>query len=334
MPDDHLTDEEAGQLAAFLLARAEGKIEAAAAPPAGDSVRGQKAFAERGCRQCHADPAIPTRPPRERSLFAIAGQHSGCLAATPAERHAAPDFRLTDDDRRALATLLAGDGRSLLVDTPAEASTRLVKAFRCAACHTIDSRPSLLPKIIAEDGVTGLIPDNVPPLTFAGEKLKAQWIGEFLAGRVADRPRPWLTIRMPSFPAAATALAEGLAAEHGVGPQDESVTPDPALAEIGLALTQTNGGLDCRQCHGLERLTAKQPNDGQGISFLHVAQRIRHPYYRRWMLDPLRIEPGTKMPRLCPDGQHTAARKILDGNAERQFEALWNYLQTVGQPLR
>ncbi len=110
-------------------------------------------------------------------------------------------------------------------------------------------------------------------------------------------------------------------------------TPDAALAEVGLQLTQAHGGLDCRQCHGLERLTARQPNDGQGISFLHVAQRIRQPYYRRWMLDPLRIDPGTKMPRLSPDGQRTAVKNILDGSADRQFEALWNYLESVGQTL-
>ena len=334
MPDDHLTEDEAAQLAAFLHAPAEGKLDPAPALPAGDAARGQKVFADRGCRQCHVDRAMPARPSREKSLFALPDQRSGCLAAAASERRDAPDFRLSDDDRRCVAALLAGDGLSLLADTPVEASTRLVKALRCAACHTIDARPSLLPKIVAEDGVTGLIPDNIPPLTFAGEKLKAEWTSAFLAGHVADRPRPWLTIRMPSFPAAATLLAEGLAAEHGAGPQNESAAPDAAPAEIGLALAQTRGGLDCRQCHGLERLTARQPNDGQGISFLHVAQRIRHPYYRRWMLDPLRIEPGTKMPRLSPDGQHTAVRNVLDGSADRQFEALWNYLQTVGQPLQ
>ncbi len=190
MPDDHLTEEEAAPLAAFLHARAEGKLDPAPALPAGDAVRGQKVFADRGCRQCHVDRATPARPSREKSLFALPDQRSGCLAATASERRDAADFQLTDDDRRALSALLAGDGHSLLADTPVEASTRLVKAFRCAACHTIDARPSLLPKIVAEDGVTGLIPDNIPPLTFAGEKLKAEWMSAFLAGHVADRPRP------------------------------------------------------------------------------------------------------------------------------------------------
>jgi type 1 glutamine amidotransferase/cytochrome c551/c552 len=332
MPDFNLSQQEVAELAAFLQARTAGKLEVDPLAT-GDPARGQIAFGERGCRQCHNDPLVPPRPLPINGLFAKSGHRLGCLAATSSERGRAPDFELEQDDRLALAALLAGDGKSLLVDTPVEASTRLVKSFGCAACHAIDARPAQFPKIFTDESVTGLPPDHFPSLTFAGEKLKAEWMRAFFAGQLEDRPRPWLAARMPAFPVAATALAEGLAAEHGVGPHEQRSTPDAALAEIGLQLTQPRGGLDCRQCHGLERLTARQPNDGQGISFLHVAQRIRRPYYRRWMLDPLRIDPGTKMPRLSPDGQRTAVKHILDGSADRQFEALWNYLESVGQPL-
>ena len=59
------------------------------------------------------------------------------------------------------------------------------------------------------------------------------------------------------------------------------------------------------------------------------------------MLDPLRVDPQSKMPRFSADRQHTAATSILEGDARRQFEAIWQYLQTVpelssadGPPMR
>jgi hypothetical protein len=68
-----------------------------------------------------------------------------------------------------------------------------------------------------------------------------------------------------------------------------------------------------------------------GINFSQVSRRIRKEYYDRWMRDPLRIDPQTKMPRYSADGRSTQVREILDGQAPRQFEALWQYLNTVRQ---
>ncbi len=137
MPDFHLRGQEAVELAAFLQARATGKI-VGGPLPTGDPARGKTVFSDRGCRQCHNDPQVPLRPLLTNTLFAKSGHQLGCLAAASTGRGRAPDFELDQDDRLALAALLAGDGRSLLVDTPAEASTRLVKSYGCAACHAID----------------------------------------------------------------------------------------------------------------------------------------------------------------------------------------------------
>ena len=46
------------------------------------------------------------------------------------------------------------------------------------------------------------------------------------------------------------------------------------------------------------------------------------------MHDPLRIDPGTKMPKFAPDGTHTPVRGVFDGNAARQYDALWHYIQS------
>jgi hypothetical protein len=133
---------------------------------------------------------------------------------------------------------------------------------------------------------------------------------------------------MPAFPPAAKSIATGLAAEHGFSPQVQTLSLDPQLVESGHILSLKETGLDCRQCHGLEAITPRQPNDAQGISFLHMRDRLRRGYYDRWMHDPLRIDPATKMPKFAPDGKHTPVRGILEGNAARQYDALWHYIQS------
>jgi hypothetical protein len=52
---------------------------------------------------------------------------------------------------------------------------------------------------------------------------------------------------------------------------------------------------------------------------------LTHDYYLRWMRKPMRFQPGTKMPQFSEDGK-TTLKEILEGDADRQFEAIWNYL--------
>jgi hypothetical protein len=47
------------------------------------------------------------------------------------------------------------------------------------------------------------------------------------------------------------------------------------------------------------------------------------------MFDPLRLDPHSKMPRFSPDRKTTSVGNVLDGNARKQFDALWHYLQAL-----
>ena len=64
-----------------------------------------------------------------------------------------------------------------------------------------------------------------------------------------------------------------------------------------------------------------------GINLLDAADRLKYGYYRRWMLDPLRIDPLTKMPRYSEDRKTTKVTEVLNGEAMPQFDAIWLYLQ-------
>jgi hypothetical protein len=54
-------------------------------------------------------------------------------------------------------------------------------------------------------------------------------------------------------------------------------------------------------------------------------QRVRHDWYRRWLEQAQRMQPGTRMPTVFPDGMSTALN-ILEGKADAQAEAMWAYL--------
>jgi hypothetical protein len=47
------------------------------------------------------------------------------------------------------------------------------------------------------------------------------------------------------------------------------------------------------------------------------------------VLDPPRYDLGTRMPKLAADGRKTNVTAVMDGDARRQFDAIWQYLQTL-----
>ena len=51
-------------------------------------------------------------------------------------------------------------------------------------------------------------------------------------------------------------------------------------------------------------------------------------YYRRWLADPKRIDIESKMPTYATNGR-TAFSDALGLDAAQQFEAIWQYLQTL-----
>jgi hypothetical protein len=60
---------------------------------------------------------------------------------------------------------------------------------------------------------------------------------------------------------------------------------------------------------------------------MYTQERIRRDYFDRWMWNPGRVETGTKMPTFFALGKPSQIDNILDGNAAKQIEAMWQYLQ-------
>ena len=226
--------------------------------------------------------------------------------------------------------------RSLGRHVPAEFAERQLKGRRCAACHDLDGRPAAWSTHLGE--VSDLVAEveapklaqNRPSLTWAGDKLNVDWTAALLSGGVSERTRPWLRSRMPSFSAVATDLAAGLAAQFGHAPTtSQSAPPDPALAEIGERLISVEEGFACVLCHALGSLEPIGVFEVQGTNFATTVDRLREPYFHRWMANPLRVDPSSRMPKYTDDSGKTGFVDVLDGDGRRQFDAMWHYLKTL-----
>ena len=56
-----------------------------------------------------------------------------------------------------------------------------------------------------------------------------------------------------------------------------------------------------------------------------IGQRVRYEWYERWMHQPLRMAPGTRMPQAFVDGKSTLST-VLNGDPKGQAETMWAYL--------
>jgi type 1 glutamine amidotransferase/mono/diheme cytochrome c family protein len=330
MPDFRLDPKQAGALAAFIRSRVEPAPERDG-EPAGNAAQGKQLVVTLGCAACHelGEEKKKTMP-AVVSPFGGRASH-GCMAV---ERDVKlPAFTWGDGDHAALRAFLATGGESLARSTPVESMSRSIKELRCVACHTRDDRYADWPEVLFEEGISGHPPENVPLLTWSGEKLRVDWMEQLFAGTLAYKPRPWLKARMPSFPARGAVIAAGLAAEHGLS-QIPSGGPKPLDGDIEIAkrLTGKDGGLDCRQCHAMGAEILKMENEAYGVSFGYIRHRLRYDHYQRWMINPQRFNPATKMPRYSPDRQSTVIKHIFEGDARRQFDSLWHYLDTTRAP--
>ncbi|MEI6795086.1 MAG: c-type cytochrome, partial [Verrucomicrobiota bacterium] len=153
MPHFRLEDEEATQLAAYLIANSRVIKRK---PLVGDATRGATLLVSAGCLNCHAGMPATTQPTLATVLKSA---DKGCLAPDGKARATAPDFALTTAQRASLKAFLATDLASLKQDTPAEFAERQIKNLNCVACHARDGNVSTWTKV---DGEAKKLRDALP----------------------------------------------------------------------------------------------------------------------------------------------------------------------------
>ena len=357
MPNFRLTPEESGSLAQFLLANnGTDASERGLARPNGDPARGKELLTSSGCLDCHTlngAQSVATAPSFERLLQS--DWQSGCMAETAGGNNIAPDFNMTAVQRKALQDFSASDWKSLDRYVPVEFAARQFDTLNCLACHARDGVGDYWATILRSLAPAGESEESMsvddfffepiateesvlvarPPLDWAGEKLRTEWTEQMLEGSLDYKPRPLMTARMPGYAVYAKGLADGLAAEHGFSPTGALEREfDAQLAQTGLELIGIESGFSCASCHAIGDEPALVGAETETINFVLVPERLRRRYFDRFLLNPPRLLPGTKMPQFVNSDMTTALKGIFEGDASRQTDAIWNYIMQVSETTR
>lgn len=344
MPDFQLDDTEAKELAAFLRSESTGRHTPDPSEFApGDPARGKELAKSLNCAACHTGlpEGAATSPPLSKLKELEDWTANGCLA--PEEKRGDAPRLILD---RETADHIAAFGRTQLASlersTPADVAHRQLESLNCRACHNNDDQASLLASLHSESQAfaahvesKGKVDQSRPALTYMGEMLTTSFMEKILLGEANPRPRPWLQMRMPAFPEYAHGLANGLSKMHGLTPSEPDAAPRQAeSAETGKMIVGIQG-FACVTCHGAGEKGPLATFEVIGINFNQVHDRLLKEYYHRWLRNPRRIQPESKMPAYTtPDGS-SLRPDILEGDVQKQFDAIWEYLKAgseVEQP--
>ncbi|MEX2214980.1 MAG: PA14 domain-containing protein [Phycisphaeraceae bacterium] len=286
---------------------------------------GKKLFTDIGCATCHQmkesdKPSPMTLQPK--SLAALKGMtDKGCLAEKPTGHTV--NYSFSKAQREAIVATL----KTIDVPSPLAASHRIdltMSTLNCYACHSRGSKGG--PEEGHKKHFTGTYDDladegRLPPhLGDVGAKLTAGWLNEILTK--GTKVRPYMNTRMPVFGSAVSHLvadfekADAIAAPVSV---PEVSTRD--AMKHGRELVGT-GGMACVQCH---TFAGKKSLGLPAMDLAYMPQRLKREWFGRYLLDPARLRPGTRMPQFWPEGKSVRS-EILDGKTDVQIEALWQYL--------
>jgi len=279
--------------------------------------RGRARFAQ-SCASCHDDLGVPSR---EATPLTKLDPTHGCLDV---DGSAGVRFGLSAEQRAwIVAALRAGFATKA---SPEQTLHAELARLNCLACHErrglggVDpARNALFTGTAPALGDQGRLP---PPLSDVGAKLTAAGLeGVLLQGH---RQRAYVDTAMPQFGEANVRRFSALFGE--VDRLENATMPTVAnLQESRDAGYEMVGakGFSCIACHDFNG----QKSGGAGaLDLVNLTQRIQKNWFHLYMRSPQRFHPGIIMPSYWPGGQ-SPRPDVLGGDAGRQIEALWSYLE-------
>lgn len=349
MPNMQLSNEEARDLARFLYRTTDETIERTAPKepkltPADFEAKswkelGQKLVTTKGCANCHtvAPGGQALEAAAAPSLEFKAGDRRkksdfGCLAAKP-DPAKVPIFPLDGSQVSALKTFVSSGIQAGTPSTIDRARSAL-KRFNCLNCHVRDGEGGIGTELADQmkkfENAENADDVSPPRLTGVGHKAKTAWLEAVMLN--GGRARPWMSLRMPQYGAQNVGhLPVALAHLEGTLPDNSSkkVEYTKASLEAGRKLNGSEG-LGCIKCHDI---SGHVGGGTRGPDLARTAERLRYDWYERWMHNPQRLAPGTKMPQNFNNGK-SAFANLLNGDADLQIDAIWAYLSLgPGLPL-
>ncbi|MFK8111858.1 MAG: family 16 glycoside hydrolase, partial [Rubripirellula sp.] len=284
--------------------------------------QGKALFESSGCASCHQFGPQADAPP----AIAISAlrPNTGCLADEVPPKSV--DYELSLTQRAAIhAALKQRKNTSSQVNDEQRVHLTMA-ALNCYACHSRGklggpelSRDSHFVTRTPEMGLEGRLP---PSLDGVGDKLNDNYTKQIL--NQGANLRPYMRTRMPGY------RYEPLAVFHQainrldrkqeakIAERDE---PHEAIVASGRQAVG-NRGLACIKCHSFGG------NKGGGIGaidMLKMTERLREDWFHRYLQNPTKYRPGTRMPNSFVDGR-SALTSLYDGDPTLQIDSMWDYL--------
>ena len=316
MPDMRLTHWEALDLAHYLLL--EQKSEQAAGDRKIDEKQqqaGEKHFKTLGCAQCHNAEAAQQDFGKAFSELALA---QNCTQA---------HYPLSKEQLGLIA------GVSLQKkETPQETITLKMAQLNCYACHSRDERGGVTAERDSYFTTTNLnLGDQarIPPsLTGVGAKLKTAALRRILIGD--GSVRPYMNTRMPRFGSPnVEELIPLLKEVDQREPREISRLPKKSEAmKLGHALVGEKN-LACNSCH---TFFGEKSTTLNALDLTLMWERLEEDWFHRYLRNPHEFNAATIMPGFWPNGK-SVRPEILEGDADLQIDAIWQYL-SKGQEAR
>ncbi|HKY31317.1 MAG TPA: c-type cytochrome [Candidatus Polarisedimenticolia bacterium] len=251
---------------------------------------------------------------------------------SPQEKLKMPDFGFTDEEAETMVTLILSMQKDVLPmeahrilderEAAVERGRRIVQDRNCRGCHVIDGEGGAIREVIADQAY------YPPNLIGEGAKVQSDWLFDFL--KEPEPIRPWLTVTMPTFhfdDRNATDLVKHFAAADGAPFPFQSASPPAQDAEAVRLGKRTFDEFKCLSCH-----TVGAP--APGIAAADLAPdltlawtRLRHDWISKWLRDPQRLLPGTRMPSFF-----YSEDQPLYPDASERMEAVSEHVLSLGRP--
>jgi cytochrome c2 len=232
-----------------------------------------------------------------------------------------PNFRLNEAENTALTTFLLGSVDSQIMDKyfhtsppyrPTDSRKALqegwwvLKKYNCVGCHQVepDQTPSIQRLSWYEGENVTLAP---PSLVGVGARIDPNWLARFLDdpsmtedSKESHRNglRAYLQIRMPTFSLSQDEIEKlvrffAAVSSQPIPEQGEKLPPlSPEEKEMARDAFAAS---DCLKCHATgdpSTFTA----DTTAPNLASIPGRTKPRWLRRWLTDPAKLMPGTKMP--------------------------------------
>ncbi len=259
-----------------------------------------------------------------------------------------PQFSLSPAEVEAVQTLVLGMQRDDMSDALVakgaarglvEAGRRIVKDYNCQGCHVLEDKGGAIREAMTANKIDLAM---APPIIRGeGAKVQSAWLFGFLHQPRTGQIRPWLKVRMPTFPFTPdqvnTIAAYFATQDKARFPFENRVESLDARSRAAGAATFT--ALKCAQCHptsqeafGQALREGKTPADLAPI-LAAAHERLRYDWIADWIKRPDEWMPGTRMPTNFPkmddksDARISPLAPALDTPAfqglKKELVAIW-----------